>query len=157
MVRTVIFGIEDALVSTTGVVAGLSTGVEEKSVIILGSLITVAVEALSMSAGSYLSEEAAHQMQKNKKASPKLWLGALLMFLSYLLAGMIPVLPLFFLPIQYSALASIICAFFGLFTLGYIKGKVVHVAPTQSAIKMLLIGGMAVLVGSAVGWLLKIH
>ena len=56
--RSGLFGIQDGLVSTTGVVVGISTGVEDKAIIILASLVAVTVEASSMAAGQYSSEKA---------------------------------------------------------------------------------------------------
>ncbi len=153
--RSALFGIEDALVSTTGVVVGVSTGVEERSVILLAAFVTVAVEALSMSAGQYLSEEAVHEMAK-KKHTDSLWIGAAYMFAAYFLAGLIPVVPLFFFSYPISSFYSIGISLTGLFVLGYLKGKVVRVPAFKSALKMLIIGGLAVLLGSAVGHVFKL-
>ncbi len=60
-VRSLMFGLQDGLVSTTGVVVGISSGVSDKSIIILASLVAVTVEATSMAAGQYSSEKAVHQ------------------------------------------------------------------------------------------------
>ena len=49
--RSGLFGLQDGLVSTTGVVVCISTGVENKAFIILASLVAVTVEASSMAAG----------------------------------------------------------------------------------------------------------
>lgn len=153
--RGTIFGIEDALVSTTGVVVGVSAGTNQREIAILAGLVAVAVEALSMGAGQYLSEESVHQLSA-KKHTDSLWVGAFLMFLGYLIAGMIPILPLFLFPYAYSSLGSVLFAFLGLFTLGFIKGKLVHVGAIQSALKILVVGGLAVLIGIAVGRFLKV-
>lgn len=154
-VRGTIFGIEDALVSTTGVVAGVSAGVNQREYVILAGLVTIAVEALSMGAGQYLSEESVHQMS-GKKHTDSLWLGAIFMFIAYLLAGIIPIIPLFIFPYQYSAVGSIFFAFCGLFILGFLKGKVVHVSPIHSALKILIVGGLATVFGIMVGLFLKV-
>ncbi len=153
--RGTIFGIEDALVSTTGVVVGVSAGTNNKDIVILAGLVTVAVEALSMGAGQYLSEESVHQLSA-KKHTDSLFVGAMLMFVGYVLAGMIPIAPLILFPFEYSSVGSVLFAFIGLFTLGYIKGKLVRVGATQSALKILVVGGMAVLIGIVVGRFLKV-
>src|SRR3990170_2064175 len=90
--RAGLFGIQDGLVSTTGVVVGISTGVEDKAIIILAAFVAVTVEASSMGAGQYSSEKAVHQM--TGKHTDNLILGAIIMFLSYLFAGMIPITPI---------------------------------------------------------------
>lgn len=149
-IRSTIFGIEDALVSTTGVIAGVSFGGSEREFIVLAALVTVAVEALSMGAGQYLSEEAVHQME-GKNHTDNLIFGATFMFFGYLLAGMIPVIPLLIFPSEWALQSSLTFAFIGLFLLGYIKGKIVHAPALKSAVKILLVGGLATLIGAAVG------
>ena len=54
-IRSLVFGFQDALVSTTGIVVGISVGVHNKQFIILSALVAISVEALSMGAGQYLS------------------------------------------------------------------------------------------------------
>lgn len=152
--RSVLFGLQDGLVSTTGVVVGITAGVHDKPIILLASLVAVAVEASSMAAGQYSSEKAVHQMYKNHTDS--LIMGATIMFISYLLAGLIPIVPIIFLPITIAPYFSIILAFFALFILGYLKGKYVKTHPFRSAIEMFIIGGIATTIGLTVGYFLKV-
>jgi len=53
--RDFVFGIEDSLVSTTGVLTGIAGATLDPKIIILSGIVVVAVEATSMGAGSYLS------------------------------------------------------------------------------------------------------
>lgn len=152
-IRSILFGVEDALVSTTGVVVGVSVGSAQRQIVILASLVTIAVEALSMGAGQYLSERTVHQM-KGKRHTDNLLVGAGLMFASYALAGCLPVLPLFFVSYPLSPILSVILAFIGLFTLGFIKGKVTG-KPFRSGMEILIIGGLATFIGIVVGAFLK--
>src|SRR5688572_18886204 len=92
-VRSLMFGLQDGLVSTTGVVVGISSGVSDKSIIILASLVAVSVEATSMAAGQYSSEKAVHQMDKTGKHTDSLLLGAAIMFFSYFFGGLFPIIP----------------------------------------------------------------
>ena len=78
--RSGLFGIQDGLVSTTGVVVGISTGIEDRAIIMLAALVAVTVEATSMAAGQYSSEKAVHQMDKTGKHTDSLMIGALVMF-----------------------------------------------------------------------------
>lgn len=57
--REIVFGLEDSVVSTLGAVSGVAVGSGAGETVILAGLVIVAVEALSMSAGSYLSSKAA--------------------------------------------------------------------------------------------------
>ena len=49
--QSAMFGFNDALVSTTGVIVGISTGTGNKQVVILAGVVTILVEALSMGSG----------------------------------------------------------------------------------------------------------
>lgn len=153
--RSLVFGFQDALVSTTGIVVGISVGVQNKQFIILSALVAISVEALSMGAGQYLSEKSVHDLPQNRHQDDLLT-GSLIMFFSYLIGGFIPILPIFFTLPPISSILSIIFAFTGLFTLGFFKAKLFSGQVWRSAIEMLLIGGLATLIGLAVGLILKI-
>lgn len=153
--RSSVFGFEDALVSTTGVVIGMSTGTHNKAIILLAAVVTVVVEAVSMGAGQYVSERTLHQVEKEKHED-SLIVGAFIMFLSYAIAGLLPILPIIFFNFPIAQIFSLISAFTGLFVLGYVKGKIAHVSKMRSAIEMLLIGGIATSIGIVAGQLFKI-
>ncbi len=154
--RSALFGVQDGLVSTTGVVVGISTGVEDKAIIILASLVAVTVEASSMAAGQYSSEKAVHQMDKTGKHTDSLILGALIMFGGYFLGGMVPIIPTLSFNQPEARVIAIIAAFIGLFILGYVKGHLVKVKPLRSAIELFIIGAIATTIGLIVGYLFKI-
>jgi VIT1/CCC1 family predicted Fe2+/Mn2+ transporter len=154
--RSMIFGVEDALVSTTGVVVGISTGSHERAFVILSGFVMIAVQALSMSAGQYLSEEAVHQMSKKGEHKESVLLTACIMFTSYTLAGLIPIFPYMLLPFSVANWVSVLFAFAGLFALGYLKGKYLRIQPGKSAIKMVIIGGAATILGLIIGNWLKV-
>lgn len=144
------FGFNDALVSTTGVIVGVSTGTNNKEIVILAGVVTILVEALSMGAGQYNSSKSAHQLEKTNAAKVPL-ISGVIMFVSYFLAGLVPLLPIILFPIEYSRNVAIVAALVGLFILGYLKGKVVKVSPIRSAIEILIIGGLATTIGIVAG------
>jgi len=152
-VRSIIFGFEDSLVSTTGVIAGVSTGTHDPKVILLAASVTIVVEALSMGAGQFLSERSVHQMEKTH--TDNLVLGGGLMFGSYAIAGIIPLLPVILFSFPVSVFVSIALAFLSLFILGYVKGKIVRVRPLRSGIEILAIGGIATLLGVFAGYFFR--
>lgn len=154
--RSALFGLQDGLVSTTGVVMGISAGVDNKSIIILASLVALTVEASSMAAGQYSSEKAVHQMDKGGKHTDNVFLGAVIMFFSYLLAGLVPISPVLIFNQPDAKVFTVIFAFIGLFTIGYIKGKIVKHKPLRSAIELFIIGAIATSIGLIVGQLLKV-
>lgn len=153
--QSAIFGINDALVSTTGVIVGISAGTGNKSIIILAGVVTILVEALSMGSGQYLSLKSAQQLQKSKEHGDAI-ISGLIMFFGYILGGLVPLVPILLLPVDQSRVAAIVGALIGLFALGYVKGKIVKVSPLRSAIEVFIIGGIATIIGLAVGTLLSV-
>jgi len=61
-VREIVFGLEDSFVSTLGALTGIAAGTGSRYVVILSGLVLIVVEALSMSAGSYLSSKSAREV-----------------------------------------------------------------------------------------------
>lgn len=154
--RSIMFGLQDGLVSTTGVVVGISTGVSDQAIIILAAFVAVSVEASSMAASQYSSEKAVHQMDKSGKHADSLTLGATLMFFSYLFAGLIPISPFLIFPPETARIISIAASLMTLFVIGYFKGKIVEHRALRSALEMFVIGGLATIIGLVVGNLLKV-
>jgi vacuolar iron transporter family protein len=149
-IQSAMFGFNDALVSTTGVIVGVSTGTQNKQIVILAGVVTILVEALSMGAGQYSSSKTAHQLD-NVDAFKVPLISGLIMFASYFLAGLVPLLPILIFPMGYSREVAIVAALIGLFFLGYYKGKIVKVSPIKSALEILIIGGLATAVGIVAG------
>lgn len=156
-IRSAFFGLQDGLVSTTGVVVGISAGVNDKAIILLASIVAITVEATSMAAGQYSSEKAVHKMDKTGKHTDSLLTGALIMFFAYLGAGMIPVLPVIIIGPPQSSYLSVGLALTGLFVVGLIRGWISKESPIRDAIELLIIGGTATAIGLAVGYFLKVH
>lgn len=153
--RSSVFGFQDALVSTTGIVVGISAGVNNKEFIILSALVAISVEALSMAAGQYLSEKSVHELPTSHHHD-SLLVGTLLMFFSYVVGGLIPIIPIFFSNPPLTSFLSVSFAFIGLFLLGFIKAKLFANHIWRSALEMLAIGGLTTLIGLFVGLILKI-
>lgn len=154
--RSIIFGFQDSLVSTTGVIAGVSAGTNNKELVILAGVVTIAVESLSMGAGQYMSEKTVHQMDKSGSHTDSLYVGGALMVISYFLGGLVPLIPIILFKLPVSATLSIGFALIGLFILGYLKAHIVKVNPFRSAIEIFVLGGAATLIGLVVGKLFKI-
>lgn len=153
--RSSLFGFEDAIVSTTGMVVGISIGSSNRDFILLAAFVTIAVEAVSMGAGEFLSDKAVHQLD-HKQEKDNTLISAGTMLVSYILGGLIPVIPIIYLSGYQAIITTVILAFIGLFILGFIKGKIVKVNLIRSAVEMLVIGGIATAIGITVGFYLKI-
>ena len=134
---------------------GISAGTGDKSIIILAGVVTIMVEALSMGSGQYLSLKSANQYQKKPNQREAITSG-IIMYLGYIIGGLVPLIPIILLPVGTSSVAAVAAALIGLLTLGYAKGKIVQVAPIKSAIEVFVIGGIATLIGLFVGSLLGV-
>ncbi len=154
--RSLLFGLQDGIVSTTGVVIGISTGVSNKEIIVLAALVAVTVEASSMAASQYSSEKAVHQMDKSGRHTDSLYIGALIMFIAYLIGGAFSIVPILAFDQPIAKIFAVASAFTGLFIIGYLKGYLVEHKPLRSAIELFIIGAIATTVGIIVGYLFKV-
>ena len=125
-VRNVVYGLQDSLFSTTGVVVGTSlAGLSHREVIVTG-LILVLVEALSMSFGAFVSEESFTKKASIEKTPWEVSQYAIAMLVSYLLAGIVPLLPFIFKmenAWKYSIGLALACIFALIYTIERSPGK----------------------------------
>lgn len=154
-IHSIFFGVEDSLVSTTGALAGIAISANSKELILVTALVIIAVESTSMGASEFLSEETEEDIEKQKMpANPKI--SGLLVFVAYVLAGLVPLMPYLLLPHLTAIPFSIGCALVGMVILGIIKGKVTKKSSLRSAGEVLIIGGIATAIGVAVGLIFKV-
>lgn len=66
LIREVVFGMEDGMVSTLGAVTGIATATGSHFMVALSGLVVIAVESISMGVGSYLSNKSEEDMNKRK-------------------------------------------------------------------------------------------
>lgn len=154
--RSTVFGFQDALVSTTGVIVGVAAGTQDKQIVLLAGIVTIMVEALSMGVGQYMSEKTVHQMDKTGKHTDSLLIGGLTMYVSYFLGGLIPLAPILLFRLPEASILSIVFALIGLFILGIVRAKIVKESPLKSAAEVLILGGAATGIGLLVGIFLKV-
>jgi VIT1/CCC1 family predicted Fe2+/Mn2+ transporter len=140
--------VEDALVSTVGVLFGIATsGQYTAAQTVLTGLIVVAVESLSMGTGSFLSEESVHEVAREKdRHKDNSLTGATIMFFSYFLAGAATVAPYAFLEVNAAKFVSVGIATALLFVLGLVPKR-----RARDGVKMVLVAGCAALVGYLIG------
>ncbi|MEK9130744.1 MAG: VIT1/CCC1 transporter family protein [Patescibacteria group bacterium] len=148
-IREIIFGLEDSLVSTLGVVTGIAAGTGNSYVVILSGLVLVVVESISMSAGSYLSSKAATEVDRADHERP-LRAGAV-MFISYIVGGLFPLAPYLLLPIHLAYAPSIIVTVLMLFLVGVWKGKMTKRSLFRSGVEMMTVSLTAAVLGYVIG------
>jgi len=153
-IKNFIFGVEDALVSTTGLLSGIAVAHIDKSTIFLTGLVLIFVEAFSMGVGSFLSEKTAEEYTKVRDSQASVS-GGIVMFFSYFAAGFVPLFPYIVFEVKYAFIISLTLAFGALFVLGYVGANLVGANARRSAFRMLLVGGIATLAGIIVGKLVN--
>ncbi|MBX4205592.1 VIT1/CCC1 transporter family protein [Candidatus Microgenomates bacterium] len=152
-VRNFTFGVEDSLVSTVGLLSGIAVAGVGKSDIFITGMVLIFVEALSMGSGSFLSEHTSEEVEARKDDTPveRPFLGALVMFFSYLGSGFIPLAPYIIFPVRDAFGISIIMSLLGLMVLGIINAKVFKMNILKHAFEMLAVGGISIVAGVVVG------
>lgn len=148
-VRNIIFGVEDSLVSTVGFLSGIAVADVERATILLAGVVLIVVEGVSMAAGAFLSEESAEEYAAGGKAERPhdAYIAGALMFCSYFLAGFVSLVPYMILPVSVALWASIASSLLALIALGAVSGVVSRAGLVKSAVRMVLIGGIAIAIG----------
>jgi VIT1/CCC1 family predicted Fe2+/Mn2+ transporter len=154
--RNFIFGAEDSLVSTVGLLAGIaSAGMTQKEIVISGTVL-ICVEAFSMFVGSFLSERTTEESAPNYRVQKSNSLSAaFIMFVSYLLCGLIPLSPYFFVTVPWALWWSVAVSLLSLLVLGFVSAEILKTRILKNALRMVIIGGIAIGLGVVVGAIFK--
>ncbi len=156
LIRNIVFGVEDGLVSTVGFLSGIAAASLPKQNILITGVILILVEAFSMAIGSLLSEHSSEEYAAHKEVSmERPFYAAAVMFVSYVLAGLIPLFPYIILdprPGQWWSVGISVVAIAGL---GWANAKLFGLDIRRKVLEMTLLGGLAILVGIGIGRLLR--
>jgi predicted membrane protein (TIGR00267 family) len=115
------------------------------------------VEAFSMAIGSFLSEESVEEDGNNGEVHTSgPFTAGIIMFFSFIVASFIPIIPYMFFGLKTALFLSIIISIIALFIVGMISANKKKVNTAKSGLRMALLGGMAIIMGVAVGKFLKI-
>jgi VIT1/CCC1 family predicted Fe2+/Mn2+ transporter len=156
-VRNTIFGLSDSLVSTVGLLAGIDVSGTTRAVIILTGVVYAFVEAFSMAVGSFLSEQSTEEYAtKSETFDRRPYTGAAIMFVSFVLASFIPIAPYFFLGPSAALWLSIGLSIAALFIVGLVMAKLSKINLLKHGLKMVLLGGSAIIIGVIVGKMVRV-
>lgn len=149
---TFVFGVEDSLVSTVGLLSGIAIAGISQSTILVSGIILVLVEAFSMAVGSFLAEHS-EEDYLNRREMPlgnSLADGAI-MFFSYFVSGFIPLFPYAIFSGMHAFWVSIALSLIALFSLGAVGARLSHIGIARNGFRMASIGGIAIAVGILAG------
>lgn len=154
--RNFIFGVEDSLVSTVGLISGIAISGMNRQAIFLTGMVLIFVEAFSMAVGSFLSEHSAEDYLEHAETPiARPYRDSFIMFFSYFLSGFIPLLPYILFSVAGAFWVSIAASLAALFALGVIGAVISGTKILRNGLRMFIIGGIAILVGVVVGSLVN--
>lgn len=155
-IRNIVFGVEDGLVSTVGFLAGIASVGTLRETIIVTGIILVFVEAFSMGIGSLLSEHSSEEyVARGEVPVRKAVLASVVMFVSYLLAGFIPLTPYLIWPASQAFWLSIGVDLLAIVALGWYSARQSKVQPLRKIVEMLILTCLAIGAGVGVGKLIS--
>ncbi len=175
-IRHFVFGVEDGLVSTLGVITGVSTGAADTNFVILAGLAAAFTGATSMAAGTFLSTKsqkdyydrllgskikgidgverkemrALHAEHENPLRA------AIVIWVSFMLSALVPILPFYFAEAPLASLLALIFTTAALFIFGATRALYTKRKWYYGAFEMVAIGLLAAAVGFAVGSIFRI-
>lgn len=140
------FGITSGVITTLGLLVGLTSGTNEKLVVIGGVSVIAIADALSDAFGVHVSTEA--RSNKNKKS---LWQIPLYTFLSKFIVGISFIVPLLIFSLNVAVIISIIWAILLLSFFSYVIAKRSKENAIKAIIEHILIGMFVVFVSYYIG------
>lgn len=66
LVREIVFGMEDGMVSTLGAITGIAAAAQNHYLVVLAGFVVISVESISMAVGSYLSNKSEKEIDERK-------------------------------------------------------------------------------------------
>lgn len=155
--RNFVFGVEDSLVSTVGLLSGVVVAGVSQKVVFMTGIVLIFVEAFSMAVGSFISEYSAENyVDKSEVSKRKSVIGSIIMFFSYFIFGFVPLIPYILFSINNAFFYSIIFSLITLFLLGIISSHISHTNILRGGIRTAFIGGLAILIGISAGKIVSI-
>lgn len=162
-IREMTFGVEDGLISILGLVAGVTGANVNNYFIILAGVAGMIPAAISMSAGVYLSNKSQKEYLETRYKKKKLrgivgnpLYDALVIGVSFIIAGWIPIFPYLLFEKITALYTAIILTVIALFIYGVYKTKYTKKNWFRSGLEMVVVSLFAALVGYLVGYLFKI-
>lgn len=163
-IRDIVFGTNDALLTNIGIITGFTASLVSNRLIILAVLVDVFTSAFAMSTGTYLSRTSEddyfkisldrHDKHRIDSVLANPFVAAGVMWIVYVISGMIPLIPFFFgLEPATAAKVSVVLGAITFIIVGVFKGKATKTSLRKSALQFFFLGGSAALIGYGIGLL----
>lgn len=155
-----VFAASDGIVTTFAIVAGSAGASLSASIVLVLGFANLFADGFSMAAGNYLgvkSEidyENAKGEKESREGSPIRH--ALVTFVSFNIAGLVPLLPFIWRSDSAFAFSTVLVGF-TMFFVGFLRSLYTKRGFITSGIEMFLVGGFAAFVAYGVGFLLDFY
>ena len=158
LVREVIFGLNDGIVSTFSLLAGVTGALISWKALIIAALVEIVTGGFSMSLGTYISTKSQidfyqgevgkntrmkHELKAMKDGFENPIKAALQIGIAFVFGGFIPLWPYFFWPSQVALCIAMTCTLGFLFFVGMVKSQYTHKIWWHSGLEMVVIAGIA--------------
>jgi len=155
--RNFTFGVEDSLASTVGLLSGVASAKVDTQTVILTGVVLVFTEAMSMAVGTFLSDQSVEEYEHHRDLPLRRSLpSAVIMFFSYLIAGVFPIIPYAVTTFPSALYYSVAAAIAALMLLGLFNASVSGTSVPRSIIRMAILGGSVAVAGILIGRLLQV-
>ena len=156
-IRNVIFGMSDSLVSTVGLLAGIRSTGTSVNIIITTGVIYALVEGFSMAVGSFLSESSVEEYKiKGRVGLTSSITGAVIIFVAFVVASFIPLVPYIFFNLSVALWVSIALSIIALFIVGIISARLSKISILKRGFTMSILGASAIIIGALVGRFMRV-
>jgi len=140
------FGLTSGVITTLGLIVGLSSGTHSKNVVI-GGIITIALaDAFSDALGIHVSEEADH-----RHSAHQVWVATIATFFTKLFFSLTFLLPVIFLKLSNAVIASLVWGLLVLTMLSYCIAKAQSDKPWKVIFEHILIAIVVIIATHFIG------
>lgn len=144
-----VYGGIDGIITTFSIIAGSEGGSLVRKVILILGISNVLSDGFSMGVSRYVSSKT--EIQQGMLSGKNAVISSFVTFLSFVIIGMIPILPFLLLNKEIAKKTSLILALITFFSIGYIKGYIIKDSPLKNGLEVLSIGIIAALISYIVG------
>lgn len=155
-----VFGANDGIITTFAVVAGVAGAKLSPSIVLVLGMANIAADGLSMTLGNYLGEKSENRLSELGRQKIKhlnVIKNSGVIFLSFMIAGLIPLLPYFFslFGMNFGVLSqlqvSVFATLLGLFIVGSMRTFLTKGSWWKNGFEVLAVGSIAAVVAYFTG------
>lgn len=163
-VKAAVFGANDGIITTFAVVAGVAGAGLPPFIVIIMGVANMVADGISMAVGDFIGERSEQRLRRIQGESYKkkrLWMGGVITFVAFVLAGTMPLLPYFAqalgvpVPSERQFTISIIATATALFVVGSLRSIPLKSKWYRCGVEQLSIGAIAAVTAYGLGFAIE--